>query len=107
MLRRRLWWICGKWRCCRDAWLTLVVNCGNLHPVEVITMIKVADEAWVALALMHREHEERASFRVKEVVERCRQEKISPILRPGVQVHLYKHAVANIAPSTGRYRMFF
>jgi hypothetical protein len=69
--------------------------------------VKVADEAWIALAKLHRKHPERQSFRPQEVVQSARQLGLHTQLRPGVQTHVYKHAVANVAPTAGRYRMFY
>jgi len=67
--------------------------------------LKVADEVWIATALLHRENPKRADFTVAEIVERARQEKLSPALRPGVYVHAVQHCVANRPPNPGRYRM--
>ena len=67
--------------------------------------IKVADEVWVAAALLHRERRAAADFSVEEILERARQEGISDELRPGVYVHIVQHCVANRAPNPGRYRM--
>ena len=68
---------------------------------------KVADEVWIAVALLHRENPKREDFTVSEIVDRARQEKISGSLRPGVQVHAYLHCVANRPPNPGRYRMLY
>ncbi|MFQ5829381.1 MAG: hypothetical protein ACE5JD_09530 [Candidatus Methylomirabilia bacterium] len=65
----------------------------------------MADEVWIATALLHRENARRADFAVSEIVERARQEKLSPTLRPGVYVHVVQHCVANRRPNPGRYRM--
>ena len=56
---------------------------------------KVADEVWIAVALLHRENPKREDFTVTEIVERARREKIAGGLRPGFQVHVYLHCVAN------------
>ena len=69
--------------------------------------IKVADEVWIAVALLHRENPKREDFTVAEIVERARREKISGELRPGVQVHAYLHCVANRPPNPGCYRMLY
>ena len=68
---------------------------------------KVADDVWIALALLHRENPKREDFTVAEIVSRARREKISGELRPGVQVHAYLHCVANRPPNPGRYRMLY
>jgi hypothetical protein len=69
------------------------------------TDIKVADETWIAVALLHREHEEREDFSIREIVERARTEALTAELRPGVYLHAVQHCVANRRPSPGRYRM--
>ena len=71
------------------------------------TEIKVADETWIATALLHREHPEAQDFAVAEIVERAAKENIFGSLRPGVYVHANTHCVANRAPDPGRYRMLF
>ena len=71
--------------------------------------IRVADEVWIATALLHRRHPDREDFTVAEIVRRAEAEKAAGAgaLRPGVQVHAYLHCVANKAPNPGRYRMLF
>jgi hypothetical protein len=70
-------------------------------------LIRVADEAWLALALLQHENPERASFSAREILDRVKQEQVTPELRPGVQVHIYLHNVANSEPNSARYRMFY
>jgi len=69
--------------------------------------IKVADEVWIATALLHREQPVRLDFTVEEVVVRARREGIVGTVRPGVYVHAVQHCVANRPPNPGRYRMLF
>jgi len=69
--------------------------------------LKVADEVWIATALLHRENADQADFSVAEIVERARREGLTPELRPGVYVHAVLHCVANRPPNPGRYRMLF
>ncbi len=69
------------------------------------TTIKVADEVWIATALLHREHPEQADFAVEEIVERAKREASNVPFRPGVYVHVVQHCVANRPPNPGRYRM--
>ena len=72
-----------------------------------IAKIKVADEVWIATALLHRRHPQRDDFSLEEIVECVRREKFSPLVRPGVYVHAVQHCVANRPPNPGRYRMLF
>jgi len=69
--------------------------------------VRVADEVWVATALLQRQHPERNDFSVEEIVERAKREKLTKVLRKGVYVHTVQHCVANRPPNSGRYRMLF
>jgi hypothetical protein len=69
--------------------------------------LKVADETWIATALLHREHPEAEDFTVQEIVDRAKKENITGTLRPGIYVHANSHCVANRLPSPGTYRMLF
>ena len=69
--------------------------------------IKVADEVWIAAALLHREHPDRVDFEIEEIVRRATKEAGRRPLRPGVYVHIVQHCVANRPPTPGRYRMLF
>lgn len=69
--------------------------------------ISVADEVWIATALLHREHPEREAFSAREISERARREAITPRQRAGVYVHASQHCVANRPPSPARLRMLF
>jgi hypothetical protein len=73
----------------------------------VTAPVKVADEVWIATALLHREHPDRIDFSVTEIMERARREGVSDELRPGVRVHVLQHCVANRPPNPGRYRMLY
>ncbi len=68
-------------------------------------LLKVADEVWLATALLHRELPEQLDFAVEEIVQRASEESGKEPLRPGVYVHIVQHCVANRPPSPGRYRM--
>lgn len=76
-------------------------------PVVSKVQVKVADEVWVATALLHREHPRRSSFSIDEIVTRAQAEGLFRRLRPGVYVHAVQHCVANRPPNPGRYRMLF
>ena len=71
------------------------------------TKLKVADEVWIATALLHREHSKAADFSIEEIVKRARKENLHGELRPGVYVHVVQHCVANRPPNPGRYRILF
>ena len=73
--------------------------------MKTIAAVKVADEVWIATALLHREHPKRPDFTVQEIVDRAARERVHGSLRPGVSIHAYQHCVANLPPNKGRYRM--
>jgi hypothetical protein len=79
----------------------------STKPETAKDSIRVADEAWIGLALLHQEHPDRESFTAKEILDRVRTEGATSELRAGVQVHIYLHNVANIEPNSARYRMFW
>jgi hypothetical protein len=67
--------------------------------------VKVADEVWIAAALLQREHPERDEFSLKEIEQRLRRENLVGTVRAGVYPHISVHCVANAPPNPGRYRM--
>ncbi|HEV3036292.1 MAG TPA: hypothetical protein VHA33_00635 [Candidatus Angelobacter sp.] len=76
-----------------------------MTPVLIKARVKVADEVWIATALLHRQYPERPDFTIAEIVERAKKEGISKPFRSGVYVHAVQHCVANRAPNPGRYCM--
>lgn len=74
---------------------------------QATSHVKVADEVWIATALLHRENPGQADFSIEQIVERARQEELTRGLRPGVYVHVVQHCVANRHANPGRYRMLF
>jgi hypothetical protein len=68
--------------------------------------IKVADQVWIATALLQRKHPN-ADFAIEEIMQRATEEAGKEPLRPGVYVHVVQHCVANRPPNPGRYRMLF
>ena len=73
---------------------------------KVTAAIKLADEVWIAAALLHRERPGASDFSLKEVEARLVSEGLTD-KRPGVYAHLSVHCVANRPPDRGRYRMLF
>ncbi len=69
--------------------------------------VKLADECWIALAILLKNNPDRGSFSAAEILERMKAEALSPQLRAGAQPHVYQHLVANKQPSSGTYRMFY
>jgi len=75
--------------------------------VSLRSELKVADEVWIATALLHRERPDSRDFSIEEIVDRANRENLYGALRPGVYVHVVQHCVANRAPNPGRYRMLY
>jgi hypothetical protein len=69
--------------------------------------LRVADEVWLALALLHRENPSRESFAAPEIAHRVQQLHPGVPSRAGVSPHIHSHCVANIEPTAGRYRMLY
>ena len=67
----------------------------------------IADSVWVATALLHQERPDGLDFSVQEIAEKTLKEGLVNGFRPGLQVHVSKHCVANKSPNPGRYRMLF
>jgi len=76
-------------------------------PASAKVELKVADEVWIAAALLHREQPRQPDFAVEEIVARAEKECLAGSLRPSVYVHVVQHCVANRPPNPGRYRMLF
>jgi hypothetical protein len=75
--------------------------------IQAPATLKVADEVWIATALLHRGDPDSEDFSVEEIVERASREGLYKPTRPGVYVHVIQHCVANRPPTPGRYRMLF
>jgi len=71
--------------------------------------VKVADELFLIVALLHREHPKRNSFSIPEVLARALQEGLGGARadQKSLKQHAYEHAAANIPPGQGRYRLVF
>ena len=69
----------------------------------MINKLKVTDAAWVATALLHREHPGREDFAVQEIFRRAEREAEPEPLREGVKLHVSYHAVAGKPPNKARH----
>jgi hypothetical protein len=65
--------------------------------------ILLADEAWLATALLHREHPDAEDFSLDDIRDRARREFHDN--RPGVWQHIVSHCVASNRPNPAQYRM--
>lgn len=73
-----------------------------------VVAVKVADAVWIAAALLHREHPESPDFALQEIVDRVKAEsRLGSHQRTTVYAHVTQHCVANVPPSSGKYRMLF
>ena len=70
-------------------------------------LLKVADEVWIATALLHRENPLAADFSVEEIARRAEREALAGGLRASFQIHVAQHCVANRPPHPGQHRMLF
>ncbi len=70
-------------------------------------MTTIANSVWLATAVLHRDNPHALDFSVGEIVEKATREGLVDGFRPGLQVHVSKHCVANKSPNPTRYRMLF
>ena len=76
-------------------------------PTAIAAPLKVADEVFLVVAALHRTRPEREDFTVGEIMEQARELNLSGGLRPGVEIHVRQHSVANLPPNPGRYRTLY
>jgi len=68
----------------------------------------MADRIWIAVALLHQQSSLREDFSKDEIRRKMRETGLMEGLEPAsVAAHLKEHLVANVPPSTGKYRMLF
>ncbi len=71
------------------------------------SVIKVADEAFLVLADLHRTKPDATDFSIAEILQHADEMHLNGSKRPGVEIHIRQHCVANLPPNPGRYRMLF
>jgi hypothetical protein len=76
-------------------------------PAKALVHVRVADEAWLAVASLHRRHPSATDFSIEEIMQVVHSMRVSGDIRPGVYVHVVQHCVANRAPNPGNHRMLF
>lgn len=76
-------------------------------PVAKPRTIGVADEVFLVVADLHRLHPEVDDFSVKEIMDHQKLMNLAGTLRPGFEIHVRQHGVANLPPNPGRYRILF
>jgi hypothetical protein len=68
----------------------------------------IADRIWVATALLHQQHPLRSDFTKDEIRQKLAEEGLLEGVKEGsINAHLKEHCVANVPPSSGKYRMLF
>lgn len=73
--------------------------------MNAVNELSLADQVWIATALLHQEHPEQEAFAVAEIENRARQEFGG--VRPGLLTYLREHAIANRKPNPGRRRFLW
>jgi hypothetical protein len=76
-------------------------------PTAIKPALKIADEIWIATALLHKENSDAEDFSIEDILQRVRKEAICGSPRPGVYPHIVHHAVANRPASPNRRRVLF
>jgi hypothetical protein len=69
--------------------------------------MKLADQVWIATALLHQQYPERDAFSVAEIVERAAEERFVEPQPSGVYTHAQAHCVANRPPQPAKLRMLY
>jgi hypothetical protein len=75
---------------------------------NVATDLLIADRIWIATALLHQQNPSQKYFTKDQIREKLDSEGLSAgIERGSLNAHLKEHLVANVPPSSGKYRMLF
>jgi hypothetical protein len=69
--------------------------------------VGVADEAWLAVASLHRKHPRTSDFSIDDIMQEAHALRISGDVRPGVYVHVIQHCVANRPANPAKHRMLY
>ena len=69
--------------------------------------IKVADEVWIGCALLQKENPQEVAFSNSQIADRIEQENIYGSIRPGIQVHISSHSIANTPAQPNKFRMLY
>ncbi|MGA7856391.1 MAG: hypothetical protein WCA11_00575 [Terracidiphilus sp.] len=68
----------------------------------------IADRIWIATALLHQQFCLRNDFKKEEIRQKIDEEGLGEgIERSTLSAHLDQHCVANVPPSSGKYRMLY
>lgn len=70
--------------------------------------VRIADRLWIATALLQKGHPSRTAFSKSEILESLKTEGlVAGAERGTLNAHLDQHLIANLPPSSGKYRMLF
>lgn len=67
--------------------------------------LTVADQVWIATALLHYENRDRAHFSKQEIRGHCEEIDREGAQRPGISQHISTHCVASKPASPAKHRM--
>lgn len=67
--------------------------------------LTVADQVWIATALLHYENRDRAHFSKQEIRRQCEEIDREGAQRPGISQHISTHCVASKPASPAKHRM--
>ena len=76
--------------------------------LETAGKILIADRVWIATALLHRQNRSKNDFKKDEIRRKMEDEGLAEgVERTTLSAHLDQHCVANVPPSSGKYRMLY
>jgi hypothetical protein len=73
----------------------------------IVSDIKLADEVFIVVADLHGLHPEAEDFSIREILNHAEALNLTGRIRPGFEIHVRQHCVANLPPNPGRYCMLF
>lgn len=74
----------------------------------IATNILIADRIWIATACLHQQLPLRSDFKKAEILETLEAEGLAEGAERGtLNAHLDQHCIANVPPSSGKYRMLY
>lgn len=78
-----------------------------MEDLRVVDML-IADRVWIATALLHQQLPLRRDFTKDEIRRKLTEEGLTEGVKEGsINAHLKEHCVANVPPSSGKYRMLY
>lgn len=69
--------------------------------------LRIADEVFLVVAMLHKENPEREDFSTREILERADSLRLNGEVRKGFATHVSSHCVANSKPNPDKERMLF